>query len=348
MNHRTPGVADPENALVPFGQFERLHFARFVILEAPTADDITVYGIAACDVADVARVPRRLRRPGRYFPRRSRRPGRRRSAPDLRVLPGLLARERSARLDEAARAAVGGELRQLDRPHRACRSARSRPSTARWSITCRTARRRHPTASSRSPLHDRLVGFVDAEQQAGRLHAHAAEAPTPLGWRLRNAIDKIGVPVALLAAGAVPVGRLAAARLPAAHAREGRSRDRAPPRARDLCPARCRARGPRRHQSVHRVRRSSSPAASVCWTTIFLLWLLDYSARHIYNRGYLTRVQHDPLRPLGFPGRPEARCSSPAITTAVSRATWTTSSTRSPGGSISSSATASATRAPTG
>ena len=27
------------------------------------------------------------------------------------------------------------------------------------------------------------------------------------------------------------------------------------------------------------------------WLTAFLLWLLDYSARHIYNRGYLTRVQ---------------------------------------------------------
>ena len=27
------------------------------------------------------------------------------------------------------------------------------------------------------------------------------------------------------------------------------------------------------------------------WLTVFLLWLLDYSARHIYNRGYLTRVQ---------------------------------------------------------
>ena len=40
-----PGVADAENALVPFGQFERLHFARFVILEAPTAEDITVYGL---------------------------------------------------------------------------------------------------------------------------------------------------------------------------------------------------------------------------------------------------------------------------------------------------------------
>ena len=40
-----PGMADPENALVPFGRFERLHVARFLVLEAPTADDIVVYDI---------------------------------------------------------------------------------------------------------------------------------------------------------------------------------------------------------------------------------------------------------------------------------------------------------------
>ena len=43
MNRR-PGFADPGNALVPFGHFERLHLARFVILEDPTPDDLAVYG----------------------------------------------------------------------------------------------------------------------------------------------------------------------------------------------------------------------------------------------------------------------------------------------------------------
>jgi AraC-like DNA-binding protein len=41
-----PGVVDPDNELVPFGQLERLHVARFVVLEAPTAGDIAVYGLA--------------------------------------------------------------------------------------------------------------------------------------------------------------------------------------------------------------------------------------------------------------------------------------------------------------
>ena len=41
------GMADPANDSVPFGAFERLHFARFVILDDPTLSDIEVYGMPA-------------------------------------------------------------------------------------------------------------------------------------------------------------------------------------------------------------------------------------------------------------------------------------------------------------
>ncbi len=44
MNRR-PGVVDPENGLVPFGRFERLHFARFVLLDDPTGGDIAAHGV---------------------------------------------------------------------------------------------------------------------------------------------------------------------------------------------------------------------------------------------------------------------------------------------------------------
>ena len=42
----TSCLADPANALVPFGRFDRLHFARFVILDADTSGDVSVYGRA--------------------------------------------------------------------------------------------------------------------------------------------------------------------------------------------------------------------------------------------------------------------------------------------------------------
>jgi hypothetical protein len=41
-----PGVADPANGLVPFGEFDNLHFARFVVLDDQTIADLTtLYGI---------------------------------------------------------------------------------------------------------------------------------------------------------------------------------------------------------------------------------------------------------------------------------------------------------------
>jgi len=43
MNRR-PGTAEPNNPLVPFGTFDTLHFARFVILNDSTLDDLKAFG----------------------------------------------------------------------------------------------------------------------------------------------------------------------------------------------------------------------------------------------------------------------------------------------------------------
>jgi hypothetical protein len=48
MNHE-PGVFNPANALIPFRQFSTLHFARILILDDQTTNDITVYGMARVD-----------------------------------------------------------------------------------------------------------------------------------------------------------------------------------------------------------------------------------------------------------------------------------------------------------
>ena len=39
------GHADPANKLVAFGRFERLHFARFVIIESKIGDEIKAFGV---------------------------------------------------------------------------------------------------------------------------------------------------------------------------------------------------------------------------------------------------------------------------------------------------------------
>ena len=53
MNLR-PGVVNPHNPLVPFARLERLHFARFVILDHSTAEDILAYGFAPNDWPNAA------------------------------------------------------------------------------------------------------------------------------------------------------------------------------------------------------------------------------------------------------------------------------------------------------
>ena len=40
-----PGMADPRNPIVPFGAFERLHFARLVVLDDQLQVDLEAYGV---------------------------------------------------------------------------------------------------------------------------------------------------------------------------------------------------------------------------------------------------------------------------------------------------------------
>ncbi|HEY3636222.1 MAG TPA: hypothetical protein VGK95_14325, partial [Caldimonas sp.] len=40
-----PGTADPRNPIVPFGAFERLHFARLVVLDDALEVDLRAHGV---------------------------------------------------------------------------------------------------------------------------------------------------------------------------------------------------------------------------------------------------------------------------------------------------------------
>src|SRR4029453_7030494 len=43
--NEAPGGVNPNNPLVPFAQFDTLHFARFVILDDKTVGDLRIYGL---------------------------------------------------------------------------------------------------------------------------------------------------------------------------------------------------------------------------------------------------------------------------------------------------------------
>ena len=40
-----PGRVNPNNELIPFAEFDTLHFARFIILDDKTTEDVRVYGL---------------------------------------------------------------------------------------------------------------------------------------------------------------------------------------------------------------------------------------------------------------------------------------------------------------
>jgi hypothetical protein len=286
MNLR-PGMADPDNALVPFGQFDRLHFARFVIVEAPTAEDIAVYGIAPypwtpslvflgdCDgpadtflVDLVARAGAGLRQIFAFC---------RDFSADVDLLDWMHRHEQpwaANYVNWIGRTVV--QVREEQALHRALVDyLQNGASTA--------ADGNGPVA-----LHDQLVRFVNAERQAGRLTL-TSEAPTPPGWWLRNLLHKIGVPLALLVL--APFLLVASPVL----AYQLRTREKTDP---EITP----------HPAGDYVRRATAiedynvtnqfnvfgdvkPGRFRLWTTIFLLWVLNYATLHIYNRGYLSRVR---------------------------------------------------------
>ena len=284
--NRAPGVVDPENELVPFGLFDRLHVARFVVLEAPAADDIAVYGTAPepwppslvflGDIdgpADtflhdlVERADPGLRRIFSYCQGFSAnvdllawmRRHERRSAANYVNWIGRTVRQ--VREEKALHAALLGQLHNGAAP-----APGELPGVVR----------------------NRLARFVDTERQAGRLKL-TPPAPTPMDWRARNTLHKVGVPIALLAM--APFILIASPVLVyMLRRREKTDPDTAPHPGRDHI----RRTAELEDQEISNqftVFGDLKPGLFRRWVTVFLLWLLDYSARHVYHRGYLPRVQ---------------------------------------------------------
>jgi hypothetical protein len=281
-----PGLADPANALVPFGQFDRLHVARFAILEAETGADVGVYGITPTAFAASLALLGDCDGPADTFLREltdGAGPGLRRIfahvqgfAADTDLLPWMQQHSHAPaatyvnwigrtvahiREDAALREALVVHLRQVEP------QLRGQPSLA---------------------ICKHLVEFVDGERKAGRL-ALTPEAATPVAWQLRNALHLIGVPLVLLAllpfllvASPFLVWRL--------RAHEKSDPEIAPP----VAPARLRELATSEDQDVTNQFSAfgdSKPGIFRHCALLLFLWVLDYSARHIYKRGYLTRVQ---------------------------------------------------------
>ena len=281
-----PGQANPENPIVPFGQFDQIHFARFVILTDQTLEDIhTLYGLPAVN-----------------YPL------------TLAFFADFDGTADDFRADLAARAGDG-----LQRIFSCCQDFTPGTDLARWmkqhenppatmymnwrgrtvtQIRQEDALRLNLEAhlqeneeafSKMTPkqLHEALREFVTAEVYRGRLKLERPKR-APFGWWLRNFLHLIGVPLILLLL--TPFLLLY---LPIfiyqLRSREKSDTEYAP----RVSPGYEYELGRLEDHDVTNqftVVGGIKPGLFRRWTMSYLLWLMEYTTRHIYIRGHLARI----------------------------------------------------------
>ena len=281
-----PGRAKPDNALIPFGEFEMLHFARLLIVDDKTLDDIRAHGLAR------RTYPLYLAFLGDVDG----------DADDfLRLLAthaGSGLREIFSCCDDFS---PDGDLAEWMARHRRRSSAdyvnwKGRTvQSVREDAALREALERHADDHERElaglpaqQIHARLRQFIDTERAAGRVTL-TAERPTPLRWWIANVLHLIGVPLLLLLFSPllIIVGLVFLIRL--------RRLEKTDP---EMC-----FRVDQAHSDAlaaledHDASNQFSALGAVkpgvvrLWTVTFVLIIIDWAARHLYARGRLARVR---------------------------------------------------------
>lgn len=284
--NKAVGQVDPENRLVPFGRFDRLHVARFVILELSTADDIKAHGLTPHPW-----------RPSLAFLGDC--------DGDAGTFLAELATHAGAGLKEIFSCCEGfSEKDDLS----AWMRARDLPPQANYiNWIGRTVRQVHEEAAlhrslaARLPaivaevgrddcraIRQKLLSHVEMEKTEGRLTLTPPE-PTDFGWRINNLRDKIGIP--LIGLLLLPVVLIAAPFL----IWRLRMLERSDPKIV--------IRPDREHiqrlsvledhdvTNQFNVLGDVKPGKFRLLLLRVALFLLNYSTTHIFNRGYLTRVK---------------------------------------------------------
>ena len=170
----------------------------------------------------------------------------------------------------------------------------------------RDGRPRHAAARAArgAPGAARLVRQALA---AGRL-ALSPEAATPLGWKLRNLLHLVAVPLLLLLASPLllVLALVALVRL--------RRLEKTDP---EICPrsdpaASAELARLEDHDVTNQFTAMGSLKPGRCGSGSrrFVLLVIDYTARHVYTRGAPGARAHDPLRALGVHRRPASASSS--------------------------------------
>jgi hypothetical protein len=283
-----PGMADPENALVPFARFEKLQFARFVVLDDQTTGDINMlYG---------------LHRP---------------EPPTYLAFLGDLDGSYDAFLDQLVKDAGPGlrkifsfcdgfsantDLRTWMLAHK------RRPAAAYFNWVGRTVRQtgeeerlrqallfyleHYQDLSDQPPraVHQRLRSFAREEIAAGRLTL-TTPPPTRLTWMLRHVVDWVTL-IALILGGIVtlPVTTIPLVFLAwKLRALEKSDKEFAPRPAPEWD---ARLAGLEDHDVTNQfsVMGALKPGPFRAAIVAVALWIIDLTARTLYTKGRLGRV----------------------------------------------------------
>jgi hypothetical protein len=283
--NRAPGVVDPLNALVPFGLLEQVHFARILILDDETLGDIAVYGLPRVNypkylavmvdfdgaqgtfLADfIQRAGDGLRRIFSFCEGYT-------SGSDL------LTWVQSHSVPAAAAYVnwIGRTVRQV-REENVLRLSLEAFVLENYDVL-----RNMPPGQAREALRK----FVATEERSGRVTLTPPRS-TPLGWELRNLANLVGFPLLLLVLSPFLLLYLPIFII------QLRRRERSDP---EIAP-----RVDASHANLlasledHDVTNQFSAMGSLKpglfrrLTIRFVLALIDYTARHIFNRGRLGRV----------------------------------------------------------
>jgi hypothetical protein len=284
--NEAPGRVNRANPLVPFEQYGQLHVARFVIMQDPTLDDLhDAYGLPRLDyplllafIADFDGSADEFRAD---LARRSG-DGLRRIfsccegfSPDGDIAGWMRDHENPA--STMYQNWRGRTVRQIREENALRLALEARLQSDAASFAGRTPRQ----------VHVALREFVDAEVRSGRI-ALTSPSPTPPGWWLQNLLHLIGVPLALLV-----LAPFLLLYLPF-FIFQLRSREKSDP---VIAPPV----DPKHEQELSRLEDhdvtnqftaigSVKPGLFRRWTLAFLLWVLNWTTRHVYIRSHLSRV----------------------------------------------------------
>lgn len=284
--NQAPGIADPHNELIPFYQFSQLHFARFTILEANTNDDIRDYGIEPKPWAPALVFVGDVDGPAAYFL----------AELVIRAENGIrrifshclnFDAEADNLLEWLKQHNVKPKANYVNWRGRSVVQIREEQALAQ-AIRARLPEAQIATGNEPYAMHRQLREFADAEVARLRLRL-SREPPTPPREFVLNFLHLVGVPLVLLL--------LAPAFLITAplyflwlRTLEESDPDNIPRPEREHI-ARLAEQEDMLVTNQFNVFGLIKPGLFRNYTIRFLLLLLDYAARHIYNRGYLTRIR---------------------------------------------------------